>query len=158
MDRVLGRDRCLTRLVAVVSAPSAVAVLLINGQGDVLLQLRDEHARVGPSLWCTVGGAVEPGEPPVDAAVRELAEETGLRDQLLELWWAGNLPRNAGPGVTAWHVYVGTTSASTENITVGEGADIRFVPRADVLDRPLVPSARVLLTCFLGGDQGATIG
>lgn len=47
---------------------------------------------------------------------------------------------------------------STENITVGEGTDIRFVPRADVLDRQLVPSARVLLTRFLGGDQGATIG
>ena len=29
--------------------------------------------------WGTVGGAVEPGESPADAAVREASEETGLQ-------------------------------------------------------------------------------
>ena len=35
------------------------------------------HAHSG--LWSLIGGAVEPGEEPVDAVVREVLEETGAR-------------------------------------------------------------------------------
>jgi 8-oxo-dGTP pyrophosphatase MutT (NUDIX family) len=31
-----------------------------------------------PSVWSNPGGSVEPGEMPLQAAVRELAEETGI--------------------------------------------------------------------------------
>ena len=111
----------------------------------MLLQLRDDAAPIAPNLWCTVGGAVEPGEVPAEAAVRELAEETGLRGQRLSLWWHGTLPKTVGTGTTQWWVYTGITKATTDDIVVGEGADIRFVPREHVLDRQLAPSACTLL-------------
>ena len=72
-------------------------------------------------------------------------EETGLRGQQLSLWWHGTLPKTVGTGMTQWWVYAGTTEATTDDIVVGEGADIRFVPRAQVLDRQLAPSAGKLL-------------
>jgi 8-oxo-dGTP pyrophosphatase MutT (NUDIX family) len=124
-------------------------VLLSNRQGDLLLQLRDDVAPIAPNVWCTVGGAVERGELPDQAAVRELAEETGLRGQQLSLWWHGSLPKTAGPGTTQWWVYTGTTDATTGDIVVGEGADIRFVPRKQVLDRKLAPSACTLLVRWI---------
>lgn len=58
----------------------AVRVLLTDEAGRVLL-LQDSDLGLDPVAhwWGTPGGGVDPGESDVDAAVRELWEETGLR-------------------------------------------------------------------------------
>ena len=50
----------------------SVAIFCRNG-GQILLI---RHKRLG--TWLPVGGEIEPGETPLEAARRELAEETGL--------------------------------------------------------------------------------
>ncbi|MCP2166610.1 NUDIX hydrolase [Goodfellowiella coeruleoviolacea] len=57
----------------------AARVLLVDGADRVLLFEGHDPAQPGETFWFTVGGGIEPGEQPRDAAVRELAEETGLR-------------------------------------------------------------------------------
>ena len=52
------------------------AAVLVDARGRLLLQERDELAPVNPDQWSLVGGAIEPGETDLEAAVRELAEET----------------------------------------------------------------------------------
>ena len=47
--------------------------LVRNGAGQVLLVRRADDGR-----WAMPGGWVDPGETPAQAAVREVAEETGL--------------------------------------------------------------------------------
>ncbi|MFN3663204.1 NUDIX hydrolase [Yoonia sp.] len=56
-------------------AVSLVAVRVINGKNEVLL-LRRTRSLQGE--WCQIAGAVEQGETAWQAAIRELAEETGL--------------------------------------------------------------------------------
>jgi 8-oxo-dGTP pyrophosphatase MutT (NUDIX family) len=55
----------------------AARVLLFDPRGRVLLLCFADPV-TGSRLWVTPGGAVEPGETHEEAAVRELAEETGL--------------------------------------------------------------------------------
>jgi len=58
--------------------PGAVAMLPIVDDDHVCL-LRNFRAAVGEVLWEIPAGTLEPGEPPDEAAVRELAEETGYQ-------------------------------------------------------------------------------
>jgi len=52
----------------------AVTALIFDDKGKVLLQRATDDG-----LWHTIGGSIDPGEEPADAAIREALEETGLR-------------------------------------------------------------------------------
>jgi 8-oxo-dGTP pyrophosphatase MutT (NUDIX family) len=54
-------------------------VLLVDRAGRALLLHGGDPARPGMRWWFTPGGGLEPGESTVEAAARELFEETGLR-------------------------------------------------------------------------------
>jgi len=54
----------------------AARILLVDGEGKALLFRFIPDDR--PPLWCTPGGAVDPGETYAAAARRELWEEVGL--------------------------------------------------------------------------------
>jgi 8-oxo-dGTP pyrophosphatase MutT (NUDIX family) len=51
----------------------AVSAIVINERNEVLL-----HRSADDGNWYTIGGAIDPGEEPADACVREALEETGL--------------------------------------------------------------------------------
>ena len=62
--------------------PESVLVVVYTTGGEILLLERYEPA----GWWQSVTGSLEPGEYPREAAVRELAEETGLAaDGLVDL-------------------------------------------------------------------------
>jgi ADP-ribose pyrophosphatase len=60
----------------VILHPGAVAILPLIDADHICL-LRNHRSVVGETLWEIPAGTLEPGEPPDQAAVRELTEETG---------------------------------------------------------------------------------
>jgi ADP-ribose pyrophosphatase YjhB (NUDIX family) len=71
--------------------PLAVNAAVIDDAGRVLLTQRDDF-----EVWCLPGGVVEEGESLAAAAVREVAEETGLEVRLTRLVGLYSRPRLGG--------------------------------------------------------------
>jgi len=80
---LVGRDgRPRTRRI--IRHPGAVVILPVLDDGRVCL-IENFRATVGKTLLELPAGTLEPGEDPLDAAHRELAEETGYRAGAMEL-------------------------------------------------------------------------
>lgn len=53
-------------------------------KGRICLLHRSYQDDFAPGKWCLPGGHIEPGEEPIVAAARELEEETGYKDVILQ--------------------------------------------------------------------------
>lgn len=137
----------------------AVMVLLVDRQGRLLLQLRDEHAPVAPNQWSLPGGSVESGETPEEGARRELLEETGLRvEGPLALFRHDVRPSSFRPGhMTEWHVYCAATAAREEDIVLGEGLAMRFIGPDATRALDLGASAAHFVPLFLDSPEYARL-
>jgi ADP-ribose pyrophosphatase YjhB (NUDIX family) len=58
----------------------ATCVVVTHGNGRLLLVQRSIEPKAGQ--WCLPGGFLELGESPMEGALRELAEETGLNGRI----------------------------------------------------------------------------
>jgi 8-oxo-dGTP pyrophosphatase MutT (NUDIX family) len=113
-------------------------VLLVDANGAVLLQERDEHAPIDPDRWGLSGGHLEPGEEPEEGTYREVEEETGvaLPPGTLRLFRTLQVFHPRYGAVDDVHVYVGRVDLTDDDIDCREGRQIVFVPpdRARRLD------------------------
>ncbi len=55
-----------------------VSVWTVNARHQILLTLRSPQKNFMPNLWESTSGSVQAGEVSMDAALRELREETGI--------------------------------------------------------------------------------
>lgn len=123
-------------------------------QGEVLLV---RHRRLG--TWLPVGGEIEPGETPLEAARRELGEETGLAGEFP----SGPCVDGTPPGLIGYEEHLAGTKglhmnfafvADVPSRTLGacdEYTDAMWVADASGVDCP--PNVRQLVALALGASR-----
>lgn len=111
----------------------AVGVVCLRGD-EVLLIRRGNPPRQGE--WSLPGGRIEWGEAAADAALRELAEETGVRAEILGLIDVVDGIFRARGSDDIWAHYVLIDFAarwiSGEPVAGDDAADAIFVPALDL--------------------------
>jgi 8-oxo-dGTP diphosphatase len=119
--------------------------IVFDGDGRLLVVRRARPP--GQGLWSVPGGKCLPGEPPREACVREVAEETGLA--IVVYRFAGRVQRPALEGTYVIDDFVcGVRADDDGQLRAGDDAsEARWVDAAQLADLPLVP----LLAETLGG-------
>lgn len=115
-----------------------VGILLQDGDDRVLMQLRDDVPGIaGPGKWCLFGGHLDPGETILEAAIREMEEETGLIVRPDEL--TPYVVSRSRPDSNLVYIYRMKRLISPADIRVGEGAGFGFFTRAQLSRLELIP-------------------
>jgi 8-oxo-dGTP diphosphatase len=104
-----------------------VAVAVVASSSGVLAGRRRE----GAPPWVFPGGKVEPGESIAHAAVREVAEETGLQVQA-----GSEIGRRVHPVTNRWIVYLACTATSDPSdaatVVCRELSEVRWLGLAEL--------------------------
>ena len=120
--------------------PLGAAGLLVARGGEVLLQLRPRWVHRG-GTWSIPGGAVEPSESPVEAALREAVEELGL--DLEDVAVRGSRVATCGGWPYETVLAEPTPGAGLRLHDRSESAGHRWVPASDVDALRLHPAFRL---------------
>ena len=100
-----------------------VDIVSVNQKNQLLITKRHPHKKFG-NQWEITGGSAISGEEPIDAAIRELFEETGLKAKRNQLLHCGTLVRDKSRCIHEFYFYKGNFSA--EDIVLQEGETIDF--------------------------------
>lgn len=133
------------------SASSAI----VSG-GRVLMLRRPASCRSYPGVWSLCAGKLEPGESPLQAARREIAEETSLE--------VGEPAASLGPvevreGSTVWRVHPFLFLAEgAEPVLNEENEAFEFVRPGDLEGMELVPRTAEVVAEMLGAVRRGQVG
>jgi ADP-ribose pyrophosphatase YjhB (NUDIX family) len=134
-----------------------VAAYALVVQGDAVLLTRNSPRGPHPGLWNLPGGGIEHGEAPVEAVVREVAEETGLTVTVGPVLLVDNVSlRGTAPSGrdeelhSVGIVYAGTVAEGAEPRVVeqhGTTDEVAWVPVGEIgsAERPVYDIVRTAL-------------
>lgn len=101
-----------------------VDILALHEDGTYLLTKRSDDKDVYPGFWeASAGGAAKSGEEPLEAATRELLEETGLTADSMEL--VNVLFKDDGSHAM-FYSYLAHVSGDKNRVTLQEGETTAF--------------------------------
>jgi len=122
-----------------------VSAILINAQGQVLLQQRDDNPAIRyPGHWSLFGGTIEDGESPETAVAREVKEEIDfdMRNFGLFREFVQNNKRE--------FAFAGELSARLDELTLSEGQGMKFFSPSQLKELQIRPDDKDTLEQYFG--------
>lgn len=123
-------------LLLTARSPDVPGLGVDDGEPYVLLQHRALWSHHG-GTWGIPGGALAPGESPVDGALREAVEEAGVPQDAVRVWASSALVH---PDWTYTTIVAEASHAFRPRAEDGESVEVAWVPAGRVPDRPLLPA------------------
>ncbi|HET7410459.1 MAG TPA: NUDIX domain-containing protein [Paracoccaceae bacterium] len=120
---------------------AAVAALMVTPDGRYLMQHRDDLPGIFfPGFWGCFGGAIEPGESPRDALLREIFEELAYSPRRAEPFATLGLDFSfQGHGTLPRHFFtVAVDPGEVASMRLAEGQGLALIPGAEILTMPRV--------------------
>jgi len=141
-------------VLPVVDETSAGGLVVRQREGTFHAAVIARRNRAGRLEWCLPKGHLEGTETPEEAAVREIAEETGIHGRVLrrlgviDYWFSGTDRR---VHKVVHHFLLGATGGviSVEGDPDGEAEDAAWVPVAELPQRLAYPNERRLAEAAL---------
>jgi len=115
----------------VTSVAASISILALSHDGKLLLTREYRHP-VERTVWGCPGGAIDAGEEPLEAAARELLEETGCSADSLEVIGKTFPLPGLSPHVTNVVLARGTKKTAPHSRSEEEWLEAEFVPFAEV--------------------------
>ena len=109
-----------------------VDILIVHSDGTYLLTKRSDIKDVYPGYWeASAGGSAVSGEEPLEAAKREMFEETGLTADTIEL--VGTLFKDSSHAM--YYSYIAKVSCDKDSVVLQEGetTDYKWVDKEGFL-------------------------
>jgi 8-oxo-dGTP diphosphatase len=126
--------------------PKCAASIAVFKGNSVLLVERAKPPRAG--LWSLPGGHIEPGEPAATAALRELAEETGVSADLVGLVDTLDVITRDDDGTLTAHFLLAVFCGrwiSGEPVAASDSRSARFVALDGLAAYRLTPGAEGMI-------------
>ncbi|KGM13055.1 NUDIX hydrolase [Cellulomonas bogoriensis] len=143
------RARRTTRSLPVVDETSAGGLVIDESAGMAHAAVIARRNRAGRLEWCLPKGHLEGDETPAEAAVREIAEETGIQGRVvrslgtIDYWFTGD-DRRVHKVVHHFLLAATGGTLTVEGDPDGEAEDVAWIAVVDLPDRLAYPNERRL--------------
>lgn len=108
-----------------------VDILPMNKDGKFLITKRHPD-KTFPNMWEITGGSVIAGETPLEGALRELFEETGLKASAEDMTYMGQIIRHRSGCIHTFYLYEGDFSEKDIVLQEGETVDFKILTAEEI--------------------------
>jgi 8-oxo-dGTP diphosphatase len=130
-----------------------IATMVVLRHEDAFLLLK-RNKMPNEGRYVPVGGKVEPYERPIDTAVRETAEETGIQLTREQLTYGGVLTETS-PVHYNWLCFIFIAAIEWVPPPTCDEGTLHWVPRSGLLDVPTPPTDWQIYEYLLSGQPFA---
>ena len=123
------------------------AIIILDKDGNIFLQQKDQNAPTNPNLWALWGGACEENESFAETASRELKEELGILVNYSDLKYFKEYKMERHDSEMHVSVFYMLLEDFHKPI-LGEGKGLGFFNEQEIQHLRLSPFVRVVLIDF----------